>query len=138
MRVIFLMMIGMSLLQADFIKDGDTVKDTQSNLEWQDNKARDYYLTWNHAIKLCENLELAGHSDWRLPNIKELNSIVDNSKYKPAIVEVFKNTGSTKYWSSTTTKSYKYAARFVDFERGFIAGISKSESFRVRCVRGGD
>ena len=137
MKVIFLMMIGMSLLQADFIKEGDTVKDTQSNLEWQDNEVGSG-TTWENAIEKCENLELAGHNDWRLPNINELKSIADISKYNPAIVKVFKNTISFYYWSSTTYEGHKNDAWFIYFSDSHTYKNSKEHSYYVKCVRDGE
>ena len=136
MRVILLIMIGLSLLQADFIKTGDVVKDTVSKLEWQDNKIGSQ-TTWQGAIDRCEALVLNGHSDWRLPNINELKSLIDRSKSNPAIVEGFKNTSSNLYWSSTTFDSKGYAW-FVDFKGGNVYYHGgKGDSYYVRCVRDG-
>jgi len=60
-----------------FVDNGDgTISDYATGLMWQksdDGKARD----WEKSIEYCENLELAGYDDWHLPNIKELQSIVD-------------------------------------------------------------
>lgn len=99
-----------------FIDNGDgTISDTATGLMWQmadDGNTRD----WQEAIKYAEDLELANHTDWRLPNVKELQSIVDYTKSvqtsnSPAINDLFvlsemkdpngdKNYGF--YWSSTT------------------------------------
>lgn len=57
MRAILLILIGFSVLNADFIKTGDIVKDTVSKLEWQDD-AISTALTWTAAIGHCENLTL--------------------------------------------------------------------------------
>ncbi len=63
-----------------FINNGDeTVTDEATALMWQKNdngEAGD----WDNAIAYCETLTLADHSDWRLPNVKELQSIVDYTK----------------------------------------------------------
>ena len=136
MRTILLIMIGFSLLQADFIKTGDVVKDTVSKLEWQDN-AIGSPTTWQGAIDRCESLTLDGHSDWRLPNINELKSIIDRSKSNPAIVQGFKNTSSGNYWSSTTHEGYKGNAWFVYFSYGVVGDNGKDLNNYVRCVRDG-
>ena len=64
----------------DFTDNMDgTISDAATGLMWQkadDGKARD----WENALSYAENLSLAGYSDWRLPNAKELQSIVDYSR----------------------------------------------------------
>lgn len=63
-----------------FVSNGNgTVGDESTGLLWQqaDSGAG---LTWGDALKYCENLELAGVRDWRLPNAKELHSIVDYTR----------------------------------------------------------
>ncbi len=137
MRTILLIMIGFSLLQADLIRTGDVVKDTVSKLEWQDN-AIGSPTTWQDAIDRCESLTLDGHSDWRLPNINELKSIIDRSKSNPAIVQGFKNTNSGNYWSSTTSDGDKANVWIVNFDDGNVGIDSKDNSSYVRCVRDGE
>jgi len=133
MKIILLIMIGISILNADFTKSGDTVTDSVSKLEWQDDSATES-ATWVEAIEKCESLN---HSDWRLPNINELKSIVDRSKENPAIVETFQNNYSSNYWSSTTYEGSSDYAWFVDFFYGSVYGYDKSGNGYVRCVRGG-
>ncbi len=99
-----------------FVDNNDgTISDLATGLMWQmkdDAQVRD----WEESLVYSESLELAGHSDWRLPNVKELQSIVDYTKSvettdSPAINDLFllseivdpngeKNYGY--YWSSTT------------------------------------
>ena len=139
MRVILLIMIGLSLLQADFTKTGDIVKDSVSGLEFQDD-AVGSKMKWETSISYCEALTFGGYSNWRLPNINELKSIVDRSRRNPAIVDVFTNTSSNRYWSSTTYEGYRNDAWIVGFGNGFVGSSSKgskSSSYYVRCVRDG-
>jgi len=137
MRIILLIMIGLSLLQADFIKSGDIVSDNVTHLEWQDD-AVGTTTNWQGAIDRCEGLTLGGHSDWRLPNINELKSIVDRSKSNPAIVDGFTQTSSYYYyWSSTTIEGSKDGAWGVYFSYGSVYYYSKDGNGYVRCVRGG-
>ena len=49
------------------------VRDTITDLEWQQNSPYDTYR-WQEAVDYCNNLELGGHSDWRLPSIRELSN----------------------------------------------------------------
>lgn len=99
------------------VDNGDgTVSDLATGLMWQqadDGTSRN----WQEALAYAENLELAGHSNWRLPNAKELQSIVDYSRSpdatdSPAIDPLFElteikdpdgNDGQYPYyWTSTT------------------------------------
>ena len=109
---------------------------TIDSLEWQDNlEAKTTKLTWKDAKLYCQNLELAGYNDWRLPNIKELQSIVNVSRYNPAIKRDFKNVTSRDYWSSS---QYVFDAEdvwCVFFNSGNARNGTKSNEYYVRCVR---
>jgi len=88
----------------DFVDNGDgTVTDRAAELTWQqrdDGRTRN----WQQALAYCETLELSGHTDWRLPNIKELQSIVDYSRHDPALDSRFLEQQDRRgwFWSSTT------------------------------------
>lgn len=96
-------------------------------------------LAWKAAIAFCENLTFAGHSDWRLPNVKELMSIVDYSLYNPSIqqTDAFQNTQAYYYWSSTTYASNTSYAWGVLFYNGLVNYTGKTNTLYVRPVRGG-
>lgn len=91
-------------------KEG-TISDLATGLMWtraDSGKAMD----WRDALAWCEGLELAGHDDWRLPNAKELQSLVDYTRAPdaispaqrgPAIDPIFQMTdGESWFWTSTT------------------------------------
>ena len=132
-------MIGVStLLFADFTKSGDIVTENQTGLQWQDNAdVSNVTKDWVGAINYCENLTLDGYSDWRLPNINELKSIVDRSISNPAIVDGFANFSSNGYWSSTTNVDYENIAWYVYFGSGYVFYNSEDVNNYVRCVRAG-
>lgn len=141
MKRILLITIGLSLsLFADFTRD-DTKKivtDNATHLQWQDNAdAKNITKKWRAAIDYCEGSSLGGYTDWRLPNINELKSIVDRSKFNPTIVTGFQNVRSDYYWSSTTLEVYKYSAWFVTFSNGYVNSNIKGNGNYVRCVRDG-
>ncbi|MDO8803550.1 MAG: DUF1566 domain-containing protein [Elusimicrobiota bacterium] len=95
--------------------------------------------TWENAITACETSGYAGYPDWRLPNIKELVSIVDYSTAASAKINgtYFLNTQANYYWSSTTYVPNTTYAWYVYFGNGSMDGSSKTGTYYVRCVRGG-
>jgi len=113
-----------------------TVTDNVTWLMWQqedDNAARN----WEDALGYCENLILppGGHSDWRLPDVKELRSIVDNTRYNPAIdTAAFPGTNWDGYWSSSTYAQHPSTAWFVDFSLNNVHHITKYDTYYVRSL----
>ena len=123
---------------ASFIDNGNgTVTDSGSGLMWQ--KEEGSSRTWTDALSYCNGLSLGGFSDWRLPNIKELASLVDFTSYSPAInTTFFPNAQSDLYLSSTTTAFATNSPQDVSFFDGLFDGVNpKSQNENVRCVRGG-
>jgi hypothetical protein len=146
MRKILLMTIGLTafVLAADFSRDSSTgvVTDNTTGLQWQDD-TNATSQTWEGAITYCEGLPLDG-SGWRLPNINELTSIVNDGRGDPAIYNTFKYTDSNAtdyYWTSTTNDANQSEAWRVRFVTGdhFYGNKTVSEdvnvSNKVRCVR---
>jgi len=78
----------------------------------------------------------AGHCDWRVPNIAELQTIL-NCSFSPCIDPIFGPTAADFYWSSTSFASGPSFAWFVSFSGGFVVANGKDLSLRVRAVRGG-
>ncbi len=137
MKRTFLTMIALSgVLSADFNRSDSIVTDSETHLQWQDD-AVGTTTTWQGAIDRCEAMELGSHTDWRLPNLNELTSIMDDSRVSPAISTVFVNTEPDVYWSSTTYGLDTDYAWGVNFDSGSQFSFPKSNSFYVRCVRGG-
>jgi len=135
-----------------FIDNNDgTITDDATGLMWmQDDSGNDQFadllsgftnddgsLNWQEALEFAENMEYAGYSDWRLPNTKELHSIVDYTRApdvtdSPAIDPVFNTTeiineaGNSDYpffWSSTSFEPGRDAI-IIQFGRslGYIHG----------------
>jgi hypothetical protein len=130
---------------ARFIDNGDTVADTRTGLVWEQKtddgglRDKDNTYTWQEALDYCNNLNLAGQSDWRLPTVKELASLADLSRYNPSIDPIFENyTVSSNYWSSTTSAGNTSHAWHVNFSYGgYDYYNDKSYGRYVRAVRGG-
>jgi hypothetical protein len=96
----------------DFVDNRDgTVTDHATGLMWSQNDSGKG-MNWEAALAYAENSTYAGYGDWRLPNIKELQSIADYSGVFPAMnTSVFNLTKLTNiksqtdypfYWSSTS------------------------------------
>lgn len=126
-----------------YTDNGDgTITDNASGLMWakDGNGAGCFYggtLTWAAAITYAEGLDFAGHTDWRLPNAKELGSILDFSRTSPAINPIFINTFISFQWSSTTYAGDSSKAFGALFGAGGITTTAKSGGYPLRCVRGG-
>ncbi len=100
----------------NFVDNGDgTISDLATGLMWQKDDSKKG-MDWRNALAYAENLKLANHEDWRLPNAKELQSIVDYSRSlqttnSPAIDPIF-NTSKISllskenqypyFWTSTS------------------------------------
>ncbi len=91
----------------------------------------------------------AGHTDWRLPNVRELQSIVDYERFLPSIDPIFDTgctpgcsvltcscTGIANYWSSTSIAILPTDAWIVFFTDGGVINEPKSITQSVREVRG--
>ena len=135
--IAWLVLLTPSLGLAAFVDNQDgTVTDTLTGLMWQ--QATNGSMDWDAAISHCERLTLAGYEDWRLPNRREMRSIVDYSKHGPVIdTAYFPGTLSSYYWSSTTLGYYGGGAWDVDFSNGHDYDNSKSNDYYVRAVRAG-
>ena len=135
-----------------------TVVDTQTGLMW---KKCSEGMTWNGtsgscagvatqfnwggALDLANNVnngsagEKLGHSDWRLPNAKELASLVERKCFNPAVnAGYLLGTESDYYWSSSPFGDNSNYAWAVDFNAGSVNNSLKTiiNNF-VRLVRGG-
>lgn len=139
----------------NFVDNGDgTISDTATGLMWAQGDSQEG-MDWGDALAYAENSKLAGFSDWRLPNVKELQGIVDysyapNAKdpdlVGPAIDPMFSCSEITNengdqdypyYWTSTSARFQKgkpyYYAWYVAFGRAVNAqGIDSHGAGAVR------
>jgi len=124
-----------------FINNGDgTITDNATGLMWVANPASAGVggtYTWDDAIAACKNLKFAGYGDWRLPNIKELVSIVDYGAHNPSIDPAYFVGRSDNFWSSTTIINNTPYAWYVYFGFGSVLFNSKAIAYRIRPVRAG-
>ena len=119
--------------------NGDgTVTDTASGLMWQ--QATESGNNWADAVSYCEDLSLAGYTDWRLPNANELPSIVEYRRSVGPVINTsaFPDAVSSYYWSSTTSAGNTNDAWRVNFGEGHEGADGKNDrADYVRAVRGG-
>ncbi len=137
-----------------------TITDNNTGLMWEklsdDGTIHDWdtNYTWNDAFAVkvagLNGAVFAGHTDWRVPNAKELQSIVNYQNAFPSVSAAFNTacapgctvttcscTRSGVYWSSSTYALSPTGAWFVNFDVGNVSADSKPVNFAVRAVRGG-
>ena len=132
----------------NFTDNGNgTVTDNTTGLTWQkcsagqnndaacSGTAQTY--EWWQAYSYCKGLSLAGYRyGWRLPNIKELESIVDLTAFNPTInTTYFPNTQTNFYQSSSTDYDGSSDVWAVYFYHGVTTYLPKTLPAYVRCVR---
>ena len=122
-----------------YMVSADTALDTQTGLVWQRAQVEQYPLTFTDALLRCQNLNLGGFSTgWRLPNIRELLSTVDEREALGPMWDqtVFISTSLRSYWSSTAQASTPGKVWVFTFVPGiFMEAIDRSTSSAlVRCV----
>lgn len=95
---------------------------------------------WKNALSGAESEVFAGFDDWRLPNKKELNSIIERKCYKPTInLIVFSSEAPGRtFWTATPSAAYSGSVWLADFFLGDESYGSTGSSYRyaVRLVRG--
>jgi len=125
---------------------GGMVRDTLTELVWQQDGsgtrtgcsgAGNTTCAWVEAKAYCSGLSLASLSDWRLPTIKELDSIVDLTVAGPGSISqaAFPNTPANWFWTSSPYAGSSDFAWFVYFGYGSSYSIVVGDDLLVRCVR---
>jgi hypothetical protein len=93
---------------------------------------------WGEALRTAKGFTFAGYNDWRLPNAKELQTIMEDRCYGPAINEtVFRSETTEMYWSSSPDAYYRDNAWAVSSSYGGMGAYGKANSYYVRLVRSG-
>ncbi len=127
--------VGRYTIQAGGTAAG-TVLDTKTGLTWQQAVPTGSSL-WSDAGTYCASstLGLPG-SGWRLPSMKELQTIVDDSRSNPAIdPTAFPNTPVDGFWTSTTMAGPSGSAWIVLFNFGGSFTVAVGTPYYARCVR---
>lgn len=150
---------GVAQANPRFTVNNGTVTDNSTGLIWlQDaNCAKnsgfdaDGLITWAQAFSFisevnagttnCSDTSNSGsnQSDWRLPNVKELQSLIDYQNSSPVLPSTnpFTSVVSSWYWSSTSFKPTLSNAWRVTLATGYVGAAPKGTTFSVWPVRGG-
>ena len=125
---------------ARFVKtlEGAAIQDNNTGLVWEQEPDR-FHGTWTEAAAHCKEKSIAGQAGWRIPNVKELSSLVDLSQHDAALPvgHPFSNIKSAVYWSGTPSEKDDMVAWHVSFFTGEAVTDQKSQTRRVWCVRDG-
>jgi len=134
----------------EYIDNHDgTVTDRDTGLMWQKSSSYEVngvsgldFLSWQEAFEYIAGLNIAGfagHSDWRLPNRNELQSLVDYSRTTPAInINFFPDIiHFDHWWASSTVYGTNEQAWTVRFYDGDTDNWRKTYGGHVRAVRAG-
>lgn len=151
-----------------------TITDTKTNLTWMRCSLGQQWtgsscageamaMNWNDALKAAMFFSYAGHNDWRVPTVDELDTLVQcpagrkpsarpggrwvrdtngechgNEFNNPKInINAFPNTPAKLFWSSSPYADYSGYAWYVPFYGSYVSGNPKGNGNRVRLVRAG-
>lgn len=104
------------------------VRDNLLGLDWGPSSFE--YMTFENAQEYCQKL------GGRLPELRELHSLVDYKQYDPAInADLFTDTKSSWYWTGTEHKKYAGSAWGVGFYNGYVGIGNKGNDGYVRPCR---
>jgi len=126
--------------------------DHRSLYRWSGDGQSETIWDWLDAVNSEGGHGLARHRDWRIPNAKELVSIVDYARFDPAVGEAFNGAlcqsgcktlaepqcscvAASLYWTSTTFADFPAHALIVDFASGLVDDRIKTNRHHVRAVR---
>ena len=110
--------------------------DPRTGLTWQSESPGE--MSWDEAINYAQSLSLDGSADWRLPTARELETLLDRSRYRPVMFDDIPFRDTLSYWSATTFGRHTNNAWIVMFAGAYVLSYYKSNRYHVRCVRGGD
>lgn len=117
----------------------DCVTDNLTGLMWVKAPSTTPAI-WSAALTSANDLTLCGFSDWRLPNRKELRSLVNyNSANTATTLNTlgFSNVQAQYYWSSSSYARTATLAWIVRMDVGLVGATDKANSFYVWPVRAG-
>jgi hypothetical protein len=130
-HTLWIMALGTTLIMAASSK-----QDEKTRLIWQDDQAvTENKFNYKDAKKYCEDLSVDGFENWRLPTLRELYTIVDLRKNRPALKNGFEVQDDGRYWTSTNfAKDPEKSAWYISMSFGEAEPYKKGRVYHVRCV----
>ncbi|MBS1113744.1 MAG: hypothetical protein H6Q92_1507, partial [Nitrospirae bacterium] len=125
---------------AHFKDNGNgTVSDLSTGLMWQQNEQTS--TGWSAALSYCEGLSFGGYSDWRVPNVKEFESLTNGAESLSIMTDFLNFSVNFPSWSSTTylivpDYSYKWTMNSSGILGVCAVKDKNCSKYGVRCVRG--
>jgi len=136
MKYLYLILIISTILfSSNFENITKSVIDNKSNIMWQDNiEVTQYKENIIMAKIYCSELILNGYTNWKLPNIKQLITIVDptNKRY---INKKFKFVSGSRYISTTKFILDNSKLWYIDFKNGQLGYKKNDLKYNIRCLR---
>lgn len=115
----------------------ETITDNFTGFTWQKIPIENT-LSWEEALSFAGSFSFAGKTDWRLPDIKELQSLNDPSISMPSFNKTyFPDCLSGNYWSSTSMLNATTKAWDINIDYGIVSYNDKTLKQNVLLVRGG-
>jgi hypothetical protein len=124
-----------------FLEQDEVVLDTHSGLIWTKNASlHDFPMTWDEALTFIKKLnqsKLYGYADWKLPNRKEIFSLISHKTINPSLppAHPFINVFTGYYWTSTSCARIPNQAWFVNLGGARVFKGTKDTSYMVWPVR---
>jgi hypothetical protein len=121
----------------------NVVRDNLTGLMWARNaNLASLTNTWSEALTFCNDLNYGSYDDWRLPNVRELLSLLDYERYSPILSSghFFDSVQNGKYWTSTTYAGITTRAYILTMRDGYVEYADKGSdnAYYVWPVRGGE
>ena len=117
--------------------DREAVRDKKTGLVWEKSPTLDM-SDWEMAQQRCSSRHAGDGTDWRVPTVQELKTLVEPSSIdvKLPADHPFANVEPSIYWSATERRENGTYASFVNFSSGRSATLEKYMPSFVWCVRG--
>lgn len=113
----------------------EVVHDRRTDLTWQ-RVDESPLLTHAQAIAYCESATFGDRDGWRLPTLKELQTLIDARAASPALdADAFPDARAEAYWTSTVFAGDENKVWMLHVGKGVPQAALRSDTIHVRCVR---